>query len=215
MRSSASAALTQSFAPFRVHMLRLALLPFLGLAIGFTAAGVLAAATAEYAVTDVYAVAEKSQATLTKVQGDDPACSAQLNLLETEQDGEHAVYGAVALQGASTLRLNAKAGGRYGIQFGFASSDWKSFVFASVNLISGSYRLAESGSLRGKGIAVRSAGGDWLEMELIAEDRGARDVKAETTVYAIIKPAMANGNTFYRGEAGRGVALCAAAIKGS
>ncbi len=211
-RSAESAKLGRSLARWRLAWL--APLPFVGLANGLTVADVSAASAPEYSISDIYAAAQKWQVTLARVQPDDPACSAPLSLAETEQDGEHAVYGAVVLSGPSKLTLSAKASERYGIQFGFVSGDWKSYAFAYVSLVSGSYRVTESGSLRHKDVAVRSRAADWLEMELIVEQLGTRDAQAATSGYAIIKPATANGNTFYRGEAWRGVTLCTTKIKG-
>lgn len=183
------------------------------LAGSITAATALATATPEYSAADIYAAPQKWQASLARAQAADQACAAALNLNETEQDGEHAVYGTVILSRQSKLKLAVKANGRYGVQFGFVSSDWKSFALATVSLVSGSYQVAENGRLRRKDVAIRSIGGDWLEMELLVEDVGNRPANEEVAGYAIVKPTVAGGNTFYRGDAARGIMLCAAGLK--
>lgn len=191
-----------------VRALRLAVL-----AGGLATAGALAAAVPEYSAADIYAAPQKWQASLVKAQAGDPACASALTLTETAQEGEHAVYGVVALSTQSKLKLTVKANGRYSVQFGLVSSDWKSFALATVSLVSGAYQVADSGRLRGKDIAVRSVTGDWLEMELLVEDVGIRGAGDAVGGYAIVKPTVAGGNTFYQGDAARGVMLCATGIK--
>lgn len=189
-----------------------ALLLFI-LASSFTAADALATVLPEYSAADINAAPQQWQASLAKAQAVDPACPAALALNETDQDGEHAVYSVVVLSTQSKLKLAVKANGRYGIQFGFVSSDWKSFTLAAVSLVSGSYQVTESGRLRRRDIAIRSLTGDWLEMELLVEDVGIRRPGDEVSGYAIVKPTVAGGNTFYRGDAARGIMLCATEIK--
>ena len=55
-----------------------------------------------------------------------------------------------------------------------------------------------------------------IQLVLVAEvleDVGIRRPGDEVSGYAIVKPTVAGGNTFYRGDAARGIMLCATEIK--
>jgi hypothetical protein len=152
---------------------------------------------------------EMWQTLLLKQAVTDAGCKVQYRLSELEGDGEHTVYGKVALSEEVGLHLRVRAVTRYGVQVGFATQDWASYSLISLSLISGAYDRMEGGRLEIVGTSVVPRSDGWVDVSIRVKHRNRADVPEGASGYAMIKLTADGGAKHYRGQLGHGVELCA------
>ena len=119
-----------------------------------------------YTVSDITTTLTEYQASLRRAGASDPLCGRVLTLNETHSDGEHAVFGVVAMRPQVRLAVRVRARNRYALQLGFASQGWNAYALATVSLISGAYRKIDAGTLAVTDVDIRTTQSDWLEAEI-------------------------------------------------
>lgn len=137
----------------------------------------------------------------------DGGCRTQYKLSELEGDGEHTIYGKVALSGEVAFHVRVRAVTRYGVQVGFASQDWSSYSLVNVSLVSGAYNRLEGGQLEIAQTSVVPRTDGWVDVSLSVKQRNPP--RSSALGYAMVKLTADGGAKHYRGQLGHGVELCA------